>query len=87
MSWEVARFSSGQLYQTGADLSALYDIQLYGTWAAAGLDPQLFSITALNNSLYLTMAVPEPIHYAMILGAVTLGLVGYRRWRRSPLAA
>lgn len=82
LSWEIARFSSGQLYQTGADLSSLYDIQLYGTWAAAGLDPQLFSITTLNNSLYLTMAVPEPKDYAMILGAITLGLVGFRRWRR-----
>ncbi len=87
LSWEIARFSSGQLYQTGEDLNSLYDIRLYGTWAAAGLDPQLFSITALNNSLYLTMAVPEPRDYAMILGAITLGLVGYRRWRRTAQSA
>jgi hypothetical protein len=34
-----------------------------------------------NNTIKL--AVPEPSTYAAILGALTIGVVGYRRFRRS----
>lgn len=40
--------------------------------------------TRMDGGLYLdyTTPVPEPRDYAIILGMVTFGLVGYRRWRR-----
>ena len=78
-SWQIATFD-GTLSYTGSSLNSLFNIQLGGTWA--GLDKSLFSITNDANALYLNMAVPEPATYAMLLGAATLGLVGYRRWRR-----
>ncbi len=37
----------------------------------------------IGNSVVLESAIPEPATYAAILGLVTLGLVGYRRFRRS----
>ena len=43
-----------------------------------------FGLKSAGGGLYLDYApVPEPKDYAMILGAITIGLVGYRRWRRT----
>lgn len=43
-----------------------------------------FSLDYRSSGVYLDYTpVPEPKDYAMILGAITLGLVGYRRWRRT----
>jgi hypothetical protein len=54
-------------------------IEVWGiTTEAAGSTP--FRMTF--DSISLTTAVPEPSTYAAILGFVTLGLVGYRRFRR-----
>jgi hypothetical protein len=50
-----------------------------GTTAALGLGA--FDYSTLSASTFTT-AVPEPSTYAAILGFVTLGLVGYRRFRR-----
>jgi hypothetical protein len=80
ISWAIANYS-GLLSFSGSDLNSRFIINPTGTWD--GLDSNYrFSITSDANTLYLTMAVPEPKDYAMILGVITLGLVGYRRWRR-----
>jgi autotransporter-associated beta strand protein len=80
ISWEIANYT-GSL--NGFSNSKFF-IDLAGsTWASLATMYQ-FSITTENNALFLTMTpVPEPKDYAMILGAITLGLVGYRRWRRT----
>ncbi len=53
----------------------------YGTQGA-------LSLGVVGNNLDLIFTpVPEPKTYAMVLGAITLGLVGYRRWRRAAQAA
>lgn len=42
-----------------------------------------FSVVQSGNSLNLVFTpVPEPATYALALGAATLGVVGFRRWRR-----
>lgn len=48
------------------------------TLAVGGSSPE-----SLGLSSSMVTAVPEPATYAAILGLVTLGLVGYRRFRRS----
>jgi hypothetical protein len=44
-----------------------------GTLAVSGADPYLMTAS---------IAVPEPATYAAVLGAMVLGVVGYRRFRR-----
>ena len=54
-------------------------VDMWGiTTEAAGTSP--FRMTF--DSISLSTTVPEPATYAAILGFVTLGLVGYRRFRR-----
>lgn len=62
------------------------------TWTTASSAPDVLAVDisqattadfgSLSASLAMTSAVPEPSTYAAILGFVTLGLVGYRRFRR-----
>ena len=56
-----------------------------GVLAASGVFSLKAGLGTSNLGLYLDYkaAVPESKDYAMILGAITLGLVGYRRWRRT----
>ncbi len=50
--------------------------------AANPLGGGWFSVSQSGNSLNLVFTpVPEPRDYALVLGAITLGLVGLRRWR------
>jgi hypothetical protein len=49
----------------------------FGTIALGGESPDNLAVANL-----VVTAVPEPATYAAILGFVTLGLVGYRRFRR-----
>ncbi|MBK8475999.1 MAG: PEP-CTERM sorting domain-containing protein [Opitutaceae bacterium] len=63
------------------------------TWTTASSAPDVLAMDisqanvadfgTLNAGFAMTSAVPEPATYAAILGLVTLGLVGYRRFRRS----
>lgn len=68
--------NSGSLWttqSTGPDV-LMIDVDQLGMTAQIG---------SLGSGFAMTSPVPEPATYAAILGLVTLGLVGYRRFRRS----
>ncbi|EIP96900.1 PEP-CTERM putative exosortase interaction domain-containing protein [Opitutaceae bacterium TAV1] len=83
---QSASFSSGSLYQ----VIDLWQFVGYG----AGNDPTYIGSLGLtadgdiyySNNYANFAAVPEPATWAIIVGAAALGLVGYRRFRRHPLA-
>ncbi|AHF94552.1 hypothetical protein OPIT5_20275 [Opitutaceae bacterium TAV5] len=75
---------TGSLYQV-IDLWQFYggtDLPTYvGTFGLTADGDIYFSNNYANFA-----AVPEPATWAIIVGAAALGLVGYRRFRRHPLA-
>ena len=81
-SWAIASLSSGT-WGTIANLNSRFQVNLPTAWAA---DAYRFSITQDTANLYLTMAVPEPRTYALLLGVATLGFIGFRRWRQAHAA-
>lgn len=79
-SWTLATTTTGLNWAQTTPLNDLFAINLGGSWST--LDVSRFSVTRDGLNLDLTYAVPEPGDYAVVLGAITLGLVGFRRWRR-----
>lgn len=78
-----------------ADLSSLssYTTLKYTDWAPGVVLPNDYSIVlrwvssseaayTLDSVVVRGSTIPEPSTYAMILGVATLGLVGWRRFRR-----
>ena len=47
-----------------------------------GYEATISDVTGKVNATVTYTFIPEPSTYAMILGAITLGLVGWRRFRR-----
>jgi autotransporter-associated beta strand protein len=79
-TWALAK-TGGLGWPATFQLNDIFTISLTGSWD--GWDVNRFSVVQNGTELDLTYAVPEPKDYAMILGVITLGLVGYRRWRRT----
>lgn len=90
----VLRFYDSNSIASSTYFNSVSSLSSNWNWTAPSLAGSTMSVSLDDASLVwqdgsntfstsLLVAVPEPATYAAILGLVTLGLVGYRRFRRS----